>query len=281
MAARVVVYVLEHNKRSKMVASAMHEGIQRSGETVKIVPTHCYRRPEGEIAVFYGYDPLLQQIFKDYRASGLDVVYVDLGYWGRREGGSLSGFHKISVNGRHPTEYFQAVKHDSKRFDHFGLNIEAWRSGGHVLVAGMSAKGAAVEGYKPNEWETWAIQTVREFTDRRIIYRPKPSWLDAVSIRGAEYINDIDALDSLIEGAHAVVTHHSNVSIDGLLKGVPSFAFGGVGSVLSLSDLSKLETPWRPETREQFCFDLAYSQFTSAEMRSGAAWRHLRDEGLI
>lgn len=281
MAARVVIYVLETNKRSKMVASAMLEGIRRCGETVKVVPTSCYRHPEGEIAVFYGYDALLQRIFAEYRKSGRNVVYVDLGYWARREGGSLAGYHKVVVNGRHPTEYFQATQHGPERFRRLGVKIADWRGGKHVLVAGMSAKGAAVEGFLPNEWEVSAIQAVREFTDRPIIYRPKPSWVDAKAIQGAEFEPDIDALERLLINCHAVVTHHSNVAIDGLLRGVPAFSVGGAGSLLSLSDMSKIEQPWRPGNREQFAADLAWTQFTAAEMRSGAAWQHLKDEGLI
>lgn len=281
MPTRVVVYAIEHNKRSKMVAAAMREGIQRCGETVKVVPTNCYRGVDGQTAVFYGFDDTLQRIFKEYRAAGRNVVYVDLGYWGRREGGSLTGYHKVVVNARHPTEYFQAVEHPSDRFDHFRIDIADWGVGDHILLAGMSAKGAAVDGFKPNEWETLVVAELRKFTDRRIIYRPKPSWIEARPIPGTEFAPDRDALDGLLKNCHAVVTHHSNVAIDGLMRGVPAFSMAGAGSQLSLSDLSKIETPWRPKGRAQFCADLAYSQFTAAEMRSGVAWRHLKDEGLI
>lgn len=259
----------------------MRDGIRRCGETVKIVPTNCYRKPEGEIAVFYGFDVQLQRIFREYRARGLNVVYVDLGYWGRREGGAMSGYHKVAVNARHPTEYFQAVTHDSSRLDHFGLRIEDWNQGEFILLAGMSAKGAMAEGFRPNEWEQWAVGEIKKHTSRPIIYRPKPSWPDAKPILGTEFVKDAAALDGLLGNCHAVVTHHSNVAIDGLIRGVPAFCWAGAGSVLSLSDLSKIEQPWRPEGREQAFRDLAYTQWNVAEMKSGAAWRHLRGEGLI
>ncbi len=281
MATQVVVYQIDRNKRSKMVASAMREGIERSGDTVKIVPAHCYRRPEGEIAVFYGFDAQMQRIFNEYRALGRTVVYVDLGYWARREGGPLDGYHKISVNGRHPTPYFQASEHDSSRFDRLNIKIADWTSGSHVLVAGMSAKGAAVDGFKPNEWETSAVAQIRRHTDRPIIYRPKPSWAEARPIPGTRFEAGRGDLERLFRNCHAVVTHHSNVAIDGLMLGIPAFCVAGAGSALSLSDISKIETPWRPEIRRQFAFDLAYCQWTAAEMRSGAAWQHLRNEGLL
>lgn len=281
--SRVAVYYIENNKRSARVAEAMTQGIRTSGEIAKIIPSQKFRGVEGKVAVFYGFDRTMQTIFREYRRAGLDVVYVDLGYWGRRHGGLYSGYHKVAINSRHPTGYFQTVTHDRARFSRFGLEIRDWQTEGrHILLAGMSGKAAAAEGYQPSEWERWAIETLKRFTDRQIIYRPKPSWAHARPLSGSTFSNGHDVpLDELLSDCHAVVTHHSNVAVDGLLHGVPVFSFAGAGSVLSLSDLSRIEDPWRPHSREQMFWDLAWTQWSQAEMQSGVAWRHLRREGLI
>lgn len=282
MAARVAIYEIPSNKRSKMIAQAMRDGLNSNGISANIIPTNYYRKPEGQIAVFYGFDSNLQRIFKDYRDADRTVVYVDLGYWGRRDGGSLHGYHKIAVNSRHPTDYFQSVRHDDSRVKKLGLKVEPWRSGGkYILLAGMSAKSAQAEGFAPNEWERRAIAELAQHTDRPIIYRPKPSWGEARPLPGAGYASDISGLPALLANCHAVVTHHSNVAIDGLLAGVPAFCTSGVASVMSLSNLARIEKPWRPDGREAFVNDLSYCQFSVAEIRSGEAWRHLMDEGLV
>lgn len=260
----------------------MLEGVRRVGDTAKIISTSYYYQPEAEVAVFYGFDAMLRRIFRDYRARGKPVVLVDLGYWGRRDGGRLSGYHKVSVNDRHPTEYFQRVQHDSSRVDALGLTIAPWRTpGSAVIVAGMSAKAALVEGFRPSEWEQKTISLLQQITDRKLIYRPKPSWGEAKPIAGAQYApGDID-IAQLLSDCHAVVTHHSNVAIDGLILGVPAFCTAGAASPLACSDFTKIDEPIYPEGRHQLVNDLAFCQWTVAEIRLGLPWRHLKNEGLV
>lgn len=260
----------------------MAEGVAAAGDSVHIYPSHCYRHPHADIAVFYGFDRNLQKVMQDYRAIGKPVVYVDLGYWGRREGGPLQGYHKVSVNGRHPTDYFQAIRHPADRLSRLGLNIEPWKQAGrHIIVAGMSAKAAEAEGFGPHAWERATIEQLRRVTDRPIVYRPKPSWTEARALPGATFEPGLEDLPRLLADCHAVVTHHSNVAIDALMAGIPAFVADGAASALCFSGLDRIEQPWRPDGREQFAADLAYAQWRVAEMRSGDVWRHLKAEGLI
>jgi hypothetical protein len=260
----------------------MAEGISAAGDSVHIFPAHCYRQPHAEIAVFYGFDRNLQKVMRDYRAAGKAVVYVDLGYWNRREGGPLHGYHKVSVNGRHPTAYFQGTKHSADRFDRLGIAIQPWKPAGrHIIVAGMSAKGAEAEGFDPHAWEEWTIEELRNVTDRPIIYRPKPSWIEARPIPGSKFAPGLDDLPGLFVDCHAVVTHHSNVAIDALMAGIPAFVTDGPATALCFRDLERIESPWRPDGRAQFAYDLAHAQFKVSEMRDGTVWRHLKTEGLI
>lgn len=281
MAARVAVYAIGDNKRSRAIAEAMACGIRLSDDVVSKLSSR-YEAPEADVAVFYGFDATMRRIFAEYRADGRTCVCIDLGYWGRREGGILAGHHKVAVNARHPTAYFQNVKHGPERAQRLGLEIKPWKqSGRFIIVAGMSGKGAEVEGFEPSEWERRTVAELKSRTNRPIIYRPKPSWVEAVPMQGCRYERGLDDLPELLEDCHAVVTHHSNAAIDAMLAGVPAFTTAGAASVLCPSDLSLIETPVRPEGREQFVNDLAYTQFTVAEMRDGTAWRHLKEEGLV
>lgn len=269
-------------RRHDLICSAMLEGIAACGDRVVEIRDEFYQGPNHPVAVFYGLKGRCAQAFSDYRHHNKPVVYIDLGYWGRVEGGKLYGFHKLAVGARHPTDYFQRVKHTPNRFHHHGLRIKPWqREGRHILVAGMGAKAAAFEGFRPTEWEQKAVDELRKHTDRPIIYRPKPSWHYPEGIEGTLLSTKEQPLADVLQNCHAVVSHHSNVCVDALVEGVPVFCWEGVASVMGLKDLSLIETPVYPDGREQWCADVAWTQWSVAEMRSGAAWRYLKSEGLV
>lgn len=259
----------------------MASGISRVGDRPKMISTARYAGVDADVAVFYGYDRTMRGIFRDYREAGLPVVYIDLGYWGRREGGQVIGFHKVSVNDRHPTAYFRNRRHDGSRARRFGIEIRPWRQGRNILLAGMSAKSAESYGMTPAEWERKAIAALRKATDRPILYRPKPSWKEARPLAGSLFAPRRGPIDDQIENCHAVVTHHSNVGVDALIAGVPVFTIDGVASVMGIGDIGKIESPIYPEGRDQWVDDIAWCQWHNDEMRSGACWRHLKDEGLV
>lgn len=264
-----------------MIAAALLNGFAAIGETARLFNAG-ERGVLAPVAVFYGFDPDLRRVFAEYRRAGCTVVTVDLGFWARKEGGARAGYHKVSVNGRHPTAYFQTRKHDASRIEALGVAVRPWRQGGKtILVAGMSAKSAGVEGFTPEQWERQAIAVLKRHTDRPIVYRPKPSWRDAMPIEGARFEPHLDGLEGLLGDCHAVVTHHSNVGVDALAAGVPVFSVEGVATRLGLADLALIDKPRRDDGREQFMADLAWCQWTPREMASGTCWRHLKDEGLV
>lgn len=285
MAARVTVYYAAGSGRSEVVAEAMASGIRRHPRIrVRVEEVNRYQGPRSDVAVFYG---LHRRILEEYRKSGRAAIYVDLGYWGRHEGGRRAGFHKMALNGRHPTSYFQRLAHGPERFRHFGVDVRPWRGGldgGFILLAGMSAKAARAEGFAPEEWERRAVKEIRKHTDRKIMYRPKPNWSGAREIPGTTMKRGKDGdVGSWLDRCHAVVTHHSNVSIDALLHGVPVFCWDGVATApaKASSDLSKIEDPPEAIDREQWAADIAWTQWKISEMKSGAAWAYLVDEELV
>lgn len=262
----------------------MMNGAKRLGLEFTGRASHTYRgRPDHDVAIFYGLADRLRDVFEDYRAKRR-AIYIDLGYWGRRKRTRWDGYHKLVLNARHPTEYFQSRQHPADRFAQFKVPIKPWRApraGAPILVAGMSAKAAAAEGLAPEQWERATIAELVTLTDRPIIYRPKPNWPDAKPIRGSIWGGGDVPLERALSACHAVVSHHSNVAVDALLAGIPCICPGGVASVLAGHDLTQIESPPMPEGREQWAADLAYTQWSMEEMHTGAAFRYLINEGLI
>lgn len=260
----------------------MAEGVSRSGTIAELRSSISYRGiPDHDVAIFYGLAGGLQRIFSDYRAAGRKAVYCDLGYWGRRKRTRFDGYHKVSVNNRHPTAYFQNRPHTRERFAQHGVQVVPWRQEGeHILVAGMSGKAASCEELQPHAWERETIERLRQLTRRRIIYRPKPNWAEAKPIEGSIFDRETP-LEVALQNCHAVVSHHSNVAVDALLAGIPCICPGGVASVLSGQQLEQIENPPMPDGREQWAADLAWTQWSVEEMQRGLAFRYLVDEGLI
>jgi len=268
--------------RSQVICSSMAAGIRACGDEAQEIREEFYNGPTAHVAVFYGLRGNCRQAFNDYRNSGRRAVYIDLGYWGRTDGGKLSGYHKIAVNGRHPTAYFQKKQHKEDRFRRFGLSVKPWqKEGKYVLLAGMGAKAADFEGFATHEWELDAVAKIRQFTQRPIIYRPKPSWRNPEPIDGTFFSPRTQPLQDVLRVCHCVVSHHSNVCIDALLEGVPSFCVQGVAVPMSLQDIVRIEDPVYPNGREQWAADIAYTQWRPDEMRQGLAWQYLKGEGLV
>ncbi len=278
---RIAVFFAPSNSRSVLIGKAMHRGILSNYVPSDLIASTRYRRPEHDVAIFYGLADGLSAVFRDYPATGRKAIYIDLGYWGRKKKAKFDGHHKLILNGRHPTPYFQKTSHDAARFRQFGIPVQPWREPGrNVVVVGMSGKGAVAEGFAPQQWERQAINRLREITRRPIVYRPKPTWIGATPIPGSIWAKEGE-IEDVLRDAYCVVTHHSNVAVEAILAGVPCICPFGVASVMSAHNLEDIDNLPRPDGREQWAADIAHTQWSLAEMMNGDAWRYLVRERLV
>lgn len=274
-----VEVAFNHGKlRHRMTAEAMTQGIGRIGDFPVQVSSHG-PRPDG--LVCYGWcDPAAE-----YRRRGIPVLTMDMPWFGRLHPSNPDSSVKISVNHWHPTAYFQRRPKPTDRWEKLGLPILPMRADGrHIVVAGSGPKSSVRDGNEFQAWEREAIAALRLLTDREIVYRPKPYRKEAAPppIDGARMDRDTP-IAGLLSGAWAVVTRQSNVAVDALRLGIPALCWEGVGSVLAMQNLADIERPFLPtdDQRQQFFADLAYCQWTMAELKSGAAWAHIKDEGIF
>lgn len=276
----VTVFYAEGNKRSKVLGEAAFSGLRRTGANVVIRRSDQFKEVRSDYAVFYGLSNGLDKIFKAYREQAV-AVYIDLGYWHRRIRSRYDGHHKIIINSRHPTDYFQNRTHNDSRFKKLNVPIAPWQKGcNKILVASMSQKAAIAEGIAPFSWEREIIEKIKRYTDMEIIYRPKPNCCRARPIKGTIF-DKKRALEDVLKECHAVVTRQSNVAVDALLHGVPVFCEKGVASVMSSGDLSNIMSPLRPKNRLGWASDIAWCQFTTSEIATGLPFFHLKEEGLL
>ncbi len=266
------------SRRSKSVAKSMALGAKALGIPAKAV-AH-FASVEGDVCIAYGWGN--PGLFDAYRRHGGKYVYVDLGWWGRKPATDvLGGYHKVVVNGREPNAYFRANM-PGDRFAHTGLQIAPWRQyGHHLLVAGMSEKSARTRGWEPQQWETATIKELAQiYPFRPILYRPKPSWTGAWPIPGAAYSPATVPIEDALLGCFGVVACHSNVSVDALLAGIPMWVGDGVAREFN-TRIDQFDNFERRDDRQQLMNDIAYVQWTTAEMASGACLRHLMEHASL
>lgn len=280
----VSLLVIPGHPRSRAICDAADKGLREAGYLVRKKSSLIYAAPECDLAVFYGLSGKLTKAFNDYQKRKA-LVFLDLGYFDRVSGGRRLGYHKVAVNARHPTDYFQRRRHDSSRLDRLGIKLAPWRadtSSGHILVAGMAPKACAAACIPTNAWETETIAKLRKITRRRIVYRPKPNWANAKALQGADFSppGKRSLLDDL-RGAHCIVSHNSNANVEALVAGIPSFTVAGAALPMSQTDLTLIESPCMDVDREQWLRDLTYTQWNVPELCTKEPWMHLANEGLI
>jgi hypothetical protein len=271
---KISLYSLANHGRAGNIAQALAEGFRRHGIEAA-VHTRWRGAPAGDMAIAYGWKH--EPVFNAYKAAGRRFAYFDMGYFNRRpgrdKGGSREGHHRLAVDGWDTAETMVRGC-PSDRWDDLEIEVLPDRAGiavGAVLIAGMSDKAAGTHGFKPGQWEADTLARVRAAGASNIIMRAKPANLDSV-----------EPIASVLARTSLVITHHSNVAVDGLVSGVPCYARKGVGKLVSRPDFISPEgdLTWLPSPplaeRRALLADVAYAQWTPDEMRSGAAWDHIR-----
>ena len=152
------------------------------------------------------------------------------------------------------------------------LDILDWKKGGkHIIVFPPSWWLCKNLGMSAEKVLQDTIDELKKHTDREIRVRVK-------KIKG-QY-NPVPLHEDL-KDAHAVVSFQSSAAAKAIIKGIPSFTITDKYSAaipMSLTDLSKIETPIYPENRYEWLCNLANHQFYASEIQSGYAKRYLDEQ---
>lgn len=261
--------------RPRHVGEALIEGVMNSGDEV----TGHYG--DADVIIAYGLGRSHPTLHEGARQENMPNVLVDFGYWRRNfEMYSDKNHYRMSLRHPHPDEYIMHMGETEERFSSYNKQIEPWKMDGeYILLADIGRKSYGFFGMEYQSWAKESIEKLRQHTDRPIVYRAKPSSsAEGDALPGVSFSNPMkESIKQALKNAYVVVTYHSNVGCDALLAGVPIFVQQGAAKPMGLQDLSKIETPYYPTTRFPFFCNLAYCQWSVAEIREGLAWQHMRD----
>jgi len=183
----------------------------------------------------------------------------------------------VALNGLNGLGDFGSKDSPADRWNRLGAEIKPWRppnEDGYFLLCGQVPWDATVQHTKHAQWCQAAFKAIQG-EGHKVRFRPHPDVKEydyGLEASKASWEEDLD-------GANAVVTFSSTSSALAVLEGIPIFALdrGSIAYQIANQELS-------PETlavpglafRDQWAWDLAYSQWTEEEMAGGQPWEQLR-----
>jgi hypothetical protein len=259
--------------RISAMADAFRLGCKRHGIPCDVLPVG--KKTAADVIWLYGMGPALPAF--EMHPGAVRLV-GDKGYFDEYAG--KPKYLRVSVNAQQPDRHLQLVEHPADRWQALGINVQpASQRGDYILLCGIGPKQCARHGLQYGQWERETYRKLKAATDRPIFCREKPK---NPRIDGVPRLSDMPA-SAAIRGAWAVVCMTGNIGVDCIVEGVPVIAEGGPGSVYYRADLSEIDTiqPVAADARIKALSDIAYWQWTLAEISAGDLWANLRSEGLF
>lgn len=259
-------------------------GAAAHGDEIVMRPLEEYRGPTGDGGLICGV--VKREVLWEHQARGVPLLYLDKGYHRAREhwrGLSLPAWWRLCWNAVHPTAYLMDRSRPSDRWQRLGVHLQERRPGKQVVILGSSAKFHETERLvHPTSWAKLLVAGIKRAGSWPIVYRPKPSWADAVAVDGATFDHGSKTeVAGALRGAWCSVTHGSIACVDSIVAGVPCVVLGqGVARPISSTTMAAVADPyWPPRAiREQWAANLAYCHFTPAEIETGHAWKILKEQ---
>ena len=193
---------------------------------------------------------------------------------------------KVGLNGINRDAYFSPGGNSSSRAKQLGLVLKPWRtSGEYILICGQHEKSQQWESM-PNmtAWLGNTINTIREYTDMPIYWRPHPRYpvtyveqdfKNVVRQSPNKIENTYDDYDFSVRDAWATVCWSSNPGPHSIIAGVPAFV--GPSSLaydVANHNLHNIMNPVMPD-RQQWLNDYAHTEYTLEEISQGIPLNHL------
>ena len=285
MSLRICIFRSD-KPRERFLTEAMLAGIKNHGDEAEIRPlTGEAQTADGcDVATMVGVKS--KRLFQANWPKGIHTLMLDKGYIRENPAGEVKGwkYWRVAIDGHHPTQYLAQMNCPPDRWERLGIKMKPWRAKGrHVIFAGSSEKYHEFYDLEdPTAYAQKFVWRINKACGRPIIYRPKPSWGNAVPIDGTTYsYGKGTTIYDLFPNAHCLVTHGSNATFEAVCEGVPCVVLGdAVAKPISSTDAEEVENPRlaTDDERLKWASNLAYAQWTLSEFQSGEAWGFIRNQ---
>ena len=138
-----------------------------------------------------------------------------------------------------------------------GIEFKPKRKTGEYIILSEHTQ-YSIDYYKLDNWVDKTINEIRKYSDRKLIIHKKGSQTP---------------LKDLLKNAWAFVSNHSNGGIISMIQGVPAHY-----TDKTLKKINSLENIEKGKIDYNIFANLAYGQWTLAEVESGEAWEFLKQD---
>lgn len=202
--------------------------------------------------------------------TGRTFYAIDTGYFGNV--GKTKTWHRITKNNLQLLDPIRE-RSDDRLKKILDYTYKKQTHGRKILICPPSEKVMNLfNQLDPESWTNRVVEQLKQYTDRPIEIRLKPTRSERVSTKTIEA--------ALNDDVYCLITYNSIAAIEALMNGKPAIALGpnAAHTVCNtrLEDIEKLYFPRKFEMTAFMCH-LSYAQFTREEMQDGTAWRILNE----
>jgi hypothetical protein len=171
------------------------------------------------------------------------------------------------------------------RMDTMSMRLHARRPPGKTIVVATSSQNYCHHHDlgNANEYAEDIVTQLKKNTTREIWYRPKPTYKEAIPIKGTRFNQGkgLKALKKIFESAHLLITDGSHIGSRAVIEGIPSITLdGGLAYSVTQHTLHNLEDPYWPSEKRRLDWfaDIGYSHYTIPEITRGLAWEVMKQK---
>ena len=252
-----VCYLNPRKSNNQQMIGTFVEGAAVAGLPTRIVTVSGILRSipmprQGEIAVFYGVDDQTLALWHSVQRAGLPFAYIDNGYFESKwKGGS---YYRITSNAM---QHVGNSPSDGARWGRLGISMKPMRAhDGYLLIALQSDWWYLRHGTSKEAWLGDVLAKIKPYLGK---YKP-------MARDKSEHKTPINWDD-----VRAVITHSSNVAVDGIVEGVPCFTTNQCAATRMAGAFPMVDLLHCPHEREvlPWCWSLADNQWTVDEIKAG------------
>ena len=235
---------------------------------------------------------LRKSVYENQLKNNKYTIIADSNLFLYADPGNSKHYLRYSMNGVFPTtgNYFWDNP-DPARWESISRNLNlklkpVRKDGHHILICCQRNGGWSMGNLDVVDWLKYTIKRLRKYTDRPIVVRGHPGDKKAEKYlqvkfkqTGVRLSRNPHILQDF-QNCWAVVTYNSSPGVAAAIEGIPVFVTDPNPKVSQAFDVAETELRRidRPklENRQAWIEKISMSHWNFDELKSGAAWKHMR-----
>lgn len=236
---------------------------------------------------------LRKNVFENQLKHNKSTIIADSNLFLYADPGNSKHYLRYSINGVFPTTgNYMWDNPDPKRWESISQNLNlklkpVRTEGHHILICCQRNGGWSMGKYDVVDWVKHTVKRLRKHTDRPIVVRGHPGDKKAqkylqmkFKFQGVRVSRNPHILQDF-HNCWAVVTYNSSPGVAAGIEGIPVFVTDPNPEVsqafdIAETNLKRIEAP-KLKNRQQWIEKISMCHWNFDELRSGAAWRHMRE----